>query len=92
MMLSVTTPRAGNLVSVGFLLWSPEAAASERRLRHAQRGAGFAEGEGAGFARGVRVGGQQRSCRYSDFKIPLNGMIWPSRAYCLFVYLLFLVA
>lgn len=45
-MLSVTTPHAGNLVSVGFLLWFPEAAASERRLRHAPRGAGFAEGEG----------------------------------------------
>lgn len=46
-MLSVTAAHAGDLASVGFLLWSPEAAAAapEQRLRYLQRGGGFAEGE-----------------------------------------------
>lgn len=55
-MLSVTTTRVGNLVSVGFLLWPPGAAASERCLRYAQRGGGFAEGEGPSERAGSSLG------------------------------------
>lgn len=72
MTLSVTTAHAGNLVSVGFLLWSSEAAASEQRLQYTQRGGGFAEGEGPSEGAGSLLGASRWAAGFVQVQLFLN--------------------
>lgn len=84
MMLSVTTAHTGDLVSVGFSLWSPEAAASEQHLWCVQVLQRKRESPRAGAPCWVSVGGQQGLCRYSLWTEWFGPHVL---IVCLFIYL-----